>query len=137
VRRLKRIITLTPAERYLLIRVALVVGVARVAIWILPFASARRLVERISPRVDSVPVKTLMWAVTATSRFVPAASCLVQAAAAQALLTRAGYKSRMEIGVRRDDPGGVQAHAWVVCEDQIVIGGATADRFSRLGLGGL
>jgi hypothetical protein len=69
------------------------------------------------------------WAVRAVSRYVPGATCLTRALAAQALLTNAGHQPRIEIGVRKDGQDRFLAHAWVVCGEQIVIGGAEADGY--------
>jgi hypothetical protein len=66
------------------------------------------------------------------SRRVPGASCLTQALAAQVLLAQSGYDSRVEIGVERNQHGRFQAHAWLVCGDEVVLGGAEAERYVPL-----
>jgi hypothetical protein len=48
------------------------------------------------------------------------------------LLARSGYDSRIEIGVTKDEQRRFRAHAWVVCGDEIVIGGAQVDRYVPL-----
>jgi hypothetical protein len=63
---------------------------------------------------------------------VPGATCLTQALAAQVLLAQSGYHSRIEIGVTKDDERHFRAHAWVVCGNEIVIGGAEVDRYVPL-----
>jgi hypothetical protein len=57
---------------------------------------------------------------------------LTQAVAAHALLTRAGYESCIEIGVAKPAGGRFEAHAWVVCDDIVVIGGPNIGRYVRL-----
>lgn len=66
--------------------------------------------------------------------FVPGATCLTQALALQYVLGRAGHASRLKIGVRRDESGAFRAHAWVVCENRVVLGalGTPLDRFTPL-----
>ena len=73
-----------------------------------------------------------MWAVRAVSRYVPGATCLTQALAAQALLTQSGRDSRIEFAVKKDEQRRFLAHAWVVCGEQIVIGRAEAEGYQPL-----
>jgi len=87
-RRLRRFTQLTMAERWILIRVLLVVGVARAALWLLPIQAARRVVARAANGAEGDSVEHLVWAVRIASRYLPGATCLTQALAAQALLTR-------------------------------------------------
>jgi Transglutaminase-like superfamily len=77
----------------------------------------------------------IAWAVTATSRFVPRATCLVRALAAQRLLARNGSTSRLHIGVAA--AGGlrlrsIEAHAWLECEGEVIAGSTDAGRFTSL-----
>jgi Transglutaminase-like superfamily len=68
--------------------------------------------------------------VAAVSRFVPGASCLTQALAARVVLAREGYDSTLQLGMARID-GRLQAHAWLVCDGLIVVGGAGHDQFAQ------
>ena len=43
-------------------------------------------------------------------------SCLRRAAVLALLLRRAGHDARVVIGVRRDDSGALEAHAWLACD---------------------
>ena len=74
----------------------------------------------------------LRWAVEATSRRVPGATCLTQALALQILLGRRGQASELRLGVSRGDAPGLQAHAWLESEGQVVIGAAERDRYTAL-----
>ena len=47
-------------------------------------------------------LEQMVWAVTVVSRYLPGATCLTQALAAQALLTQSGFPSQVEIGVAKD-----------------------------------
>ena len=62
-------------------------------------------------------------AVERAAKFVPGALCLAQAVAAQRLLARFGYITTMRIGVKSDNRNSLKAHAWLIVEDQIVLGG--------------
>lgn len=72
------------------------------------------------------------WAVRHTARIVPFASCLTQALAVQHLLARTGVLVPIRIGVRTTDKGSVAAHAWVIYNGTILIGGpqSNIDRYS-------
>jgi hypothetical protein len=66
------------------------------------------------------------------SRYLPHATCLTQALAAQALLFRSGFPAQVEIGVAKDDDRRLSAHAWVVCYGQVVLGGQQSDRYNSV-----
>lgn len=74
------------------------------------------------------------WAVGSAAPLAFGATCLPQAMAANALLALQGYGSVIRIGVRRKEDESVQAHAWVVANDRVVIGddGEALDSFSPL-----
>ncbi|MFO7544718.1 MAG: lasso peptide biosynthesis B2 protein [Trueperaceae bacterium] len=69
------------------------------------------------------------WAVSSAARFVPGATCLPQAMAAQALLARRGIGSIIQTGFDRTDAKGVEGHAWLVCDGEVVVGDIGLDRF--------
>lgn len=69
------------------------------------------------------------WAVASAARFVPGATCLPQAMAAQALLARRGIGSTIQTGFDRTDAKGVEGHAWLVCDGEVVVGDIGLDRF--------
>jgi hypothetical protein len=134
-----RYLRLTPAERALLPRLAVLVAAIRVALWTVPFATLQRFLElravgALFPRsMADIPVARLAWAVETTSRRIPAATCLTQSLALQFLLTRAGRASALNIGVARSGARGFQAHAWVECEGRTLIDRAEdVARYTRL-----
>jgi Transglutaminase-like superfamily len=113
VNRLRKLARLQRAERDLLCRALFAVLVARLALWVLPFKQLRsRLDHRLRP-IPSEPVERLVWAVRNAARLIPFATCLTQSLALYRLLARAGYPSRIQIGVAKDPETGFQAHAWV------------------------
>lgn len=59
------------------------------------------------------------------------ADCLVQALAAQGMLMRRGVPSEIAIGTAKHPDGSFEAHAWLVCRGEIILGGDVA-RFSPL-----
>jgi hypothetical protein len=145
-RGLKRFAQLSASERRILMRVLLVVGVARTSLWVLPVEAARGAVSRAATGAAGDSVEQVVWAVRVVSRYLPGATCLTQAIAAQALLTHSGFPSQVEIGVTKDqkddrdnvhnknktDARGFHAHAWVVCQGQVVLGGRHVERYNSL-----
>ncbi|MFB0613913.1 lasso peptide biosynthesis B2 protein [Aurantiacibacter poecillastricola] len=57
---------------------------------------------------------------------IPGATCLTQAVSAQYILARSGHPVRIIIGVRGANRE-FGAHAWLVCEDEILLGGGPGD----------
>jgi hypothetical protein len=105
--------------------IVLLIGV-RVGLWLLPFRVVRSLLLCVPPRIRasciSVSVERVTQAVTIASRSMPAATCLVQALAAQALLRRYRHRANLCVGIARGSGGELQAHAWVECGGGVVFG---------------
>jgi Transglutaminase-like superfamily len=130
---LRRFAQLTATEKRILLRVLFVVGVARAALWVASTDKARKLTARAAAGASG-SLDQMVWAVTVAGRYLPGATCLTQALAAQALLTQSGYPSQVEIGVAKDDDDRrrLQAHAWVVCHGQVVLGGSQANHYNSI-----
>lgn len=126
-RALRRLRELPPERRRVLLQAAGTLVAVRAALRLLPFATVRRLVSRLArPRAarEAPPEPaTVGWAVEAAGRrLLSSHPCLPQALTAQLLLARAGHASRLRIGVARREPEAMQAHAWVECGGEIVVG---------------
>src|SRR5712672_3472911 len=115
VSRLKRFVGLDLAERMLLVRALFLVSAIRLGLCFLPFRVLQRFVQRQNKKSGEVhsAAGQYVWAVRAVSRYVPGATCLTQALAAQTFLARSGHESHIEIGVRKDEQDRFMAHAWV------------------------
>jgi hypothetical protein len=117
-------------DRRLVIEATLLLSAASVCLWLLPFRAVRRLLDRwASQRValgsaDRSSAERIAWSLAVASRYLPAATCLAQALAAQVLLGRYGYPACLRIGVVKSQEGRLEAHAWVECQARIVIGGS-------------
>lgn len=113
-------------ERVWLLQIAALLWAVRLGLWLLPFQMVRRIISRCAQpgaRVRGLPPARVAWAVASASIGVPAATCLVQALAAQLLLGRRGCATQLRIGVARGEAGRIEAHAWLEHDDTIVIGG--------------
>jgi hypothetical protein len=130
---LKRFASFPRADQSLLIEAALFVGVMRAGLLLFPLQTVQRIARKIGKRSKGVrPADRIPWAVSAVSRYLPGSTCLTQALAAQALLARSGYVSRVEIGVAKDEERRFEAHAWLVFQEQVVIGGPKVERYTAL-----
>jgi hypothetical protein len=86
---------------------------------------------------DSAVVARVVGAVQTAGRWVPEATCLAQALAAQTLLARHGYPSHLHIGVGRDERGKFVAHAWLEWQIVVIIGGSEVNSRYAVMPGGL
>lgn len=137
-KRLRKFLSLAPGEQKLLVSTMLLLAVVRACLWLVPFRILRKLLPKPkagqvgSLETNRLSMDQLTWAVTASSRYVPKATCLTQALAMQVMLARHGYPSRLRIGVVKGEEGRLEAHAWVESEGRVVIGGSGLERFVPL-----
>jgi hypothetical protein len=138
-RRLCRFLRLPAAERQLLISAVLLLWAVKLGLMLLPFHTLRQLLSklaRVTPGLSPSrrsSVKKVVWAVEAAGRLVPwASTCLTQALTAQVLLLRRGYPALVHIGAVKGEGGGLQAHAWVENEGDVVIGGHELEQYTPL-----
>jgi hypothetical protein len=125
-RPLSQFLRLSARDRTLLVQSFFLVAVARLAIWVLPFNVARRMLARRSrPSAEKVTTEKIGWAISVAKRFVPRGDCLPQALAAESILMRNGYPVELRIGVVKTHQGGLEAHAWVESGGRLVVGDLT------------
>ena len=127
-KRLGKFLRLPSPERNLFVRALVIIWVTRLGLWLLPLRILPRIVSRTVTVVVPVPAQgraaeEIVRAVARASRYVPSATCLTQALAAQALLARHGYAARLRIGIARPGPESLEAHAWVESQGEAVVGG--------------
>ena len=115
-------------ERLLLVEALAVVVAIRLGLWVFSFKKLRSWVARVGQRsmgsrnTGMLSVDRVAWTVRAVSEYVPGATCLTQALVGQLLLARRGYPARLHIGVSKKLRGELEAHAWLECDGQIVLG---------------
>jgi len=138
-RSLKRFLRLPTLERWLVLQAILATSIVRLTLALMSFRTVERLAVSIGWHSNRpLSVQRITWALGAAARLVPRSTCLVQAIAAQALLTRYGYRPVVTIGVTKDAYDRFAAHAWVTCEDEVVIGGHEMGNYiTLLNLGSL
>jgi Transglutaminase-like superfamily len=129
-KRLVKFLQLGWSDRLLLITTAFLLGAIRLALWLLPFQTVRRLLARITQsatelqEADQDYINKAVWAVVIASQYIPGVKCLAQALATQVLLRWRGYPTQLCIGIARGQEGQLSAHAWLESQRQIVIGGS-------------
>lgn len=139
-RALRRFGALPPNRRRLALRSVLVVAAVRVGLTALPFSRLRSILRRLenrplSPAGGTDPsIDELVWAVGAVSRYVPRATCLVQALALELLLERSGREAAVQIGVAKEN-GHLKAHAWVASDGRRLLEDSEPTRFTSLPAG--
>ena len=141
-RRIAKFRNLSRADRRVLMRAAIALVTARLALRVMQLREARRAVVR-SQALALVqwlppPTERIVWAVETAGRAIPGArNCLVQALAAEAILLRAGHKCDLRIGVARDGACEFSAHAWLDNSGgDVLIGDFELDRYRPLAASG-
>ena len=131
-RQILRFYKLSHRDRLLLLSCTLVVLCVRIVITLFSYRTVSCLMPVRSNAQPSSPdeVTRVIWGVRNAARIVPGATCLTQALAGQLLLAWHGLPSIVRIGVARDAHGRLLAHAWLMSEGRIVIGGSIPD-FNR------
>ena len=135
-RSLTRFRSLPQTDKLLLCEAFVLVASIRMGLLLLPLSSVRSMASKARGRSrgSSTPasVGRSAWAIAAVSRRIPGATCLTQALAAQWLLARRGVASQVAIGVAKDAKHRFEAHAWLLCNSEIVVGGSEAERFTPM-----
>jgi hypothetical protein len=115
------------------------VGAVRLLLGLVPYRRLCRRVEMLTPprwwnpRADPHRRTRIARAIEAAAALVPAASCLTQALASQALLRLCGESAKLCLGVIRGEDDRFAAHAWLESNGSVLIGGlSNLDRYSRL-----
>jgi hypothetical protein len=128
---------LTFEDKCIVVKSFFLLGVIRIMLWILPFSVIQRILSRftaVSGESHSIPMEKLTWAVAVMSRYVPNATCLTRALAAQILLAGQNYNSNLKIGVSKNN-GELEAHAWLETDNKIVLGESETEFVPILDIG--
>ena len=124
----RRVFVLGSRHFGLLCRALAVVVIFRLALLVMKH---RRIAQFI--KVEPAPARPvrspymLAWAVRNTARIVPFAHCLTQALSLQYLLGQQGMTSTIRVGVQTAKNGNVGAHAWLLHDGVVLLGGSEKD----------
>jgi len=125
-----KFVTLSSPKRGCLLEAACWLGIARLAILILPFRRVSpylgRQMARSSEEAGAVPAVLLdciSWALVTVSRHLPwDCRCLTQALAGKAMLRRRGVSSTLYLGLAKSNEAQLKAHAWLICGERVLTG---------------
>jgi hypothetical protein len=139
--RLRKFVGLAGADRGWLIEAGIWLGVARLAILVLPFrwlalGLGRHMALSAEDSGLAPPelLDRISWAVATASRHLPwNCTCLAQAMAGKAMLKCRGVPSTLYLGVAKDGEARLQAHAWLRCGARILTGWQEVGRFKVIG----
>jgi len=135
-RRLAKFFRLSFSDQRLLMRAALAVVSAKLAISTLRLPAARAALmrlERLGWVVRPARAARIVWAVETAGGAIPGMkNCLVQAVAAEAMLIRAGHPCELRIGAAKKGSRELIAHAWLESEGRVLIGDFELDRYAPL-----
>ena len=95
----------------------------RILLWLRPVPTLNYTPAPPAASHSPATPASISRAVSAAARFIPAATCLPQALAAEQMLLRRGIRCKREIGVTLAN--GFAAHAWVYANGHIVHGKTT------------
>lgn len=130
--KVKRYLMLSAREKKLLREAFLLIWGMKIAMRFIPFNRICRIAERSGSgtQPDTGAVERLPWAIEASGRYVPRATCLVRALAGQALFSRYGQRTDLRLGVRKKEKQkDIVAHAWLEYQGRVMIGGEVRDYF--------
>jgi hypothetical protein len=121
----QRFRALDASDRWLTIEAAMLMATIQVGFRTLSYGMLRRALAIVKRRSGFRHSQSRIgWAVNAVGRRLPGRTCLSEALAADVMLGRRGYASRVRLGIRKT--GGSsdarEAHAWVECGGMIVTG---------------
>jgi len=139
VKRIRKFLQLSRRDQLLLIQAFSVLGVVVLGLRVLPWLTLQRRLLNLPNWYARLlftrrpSAQHIAWAIKVASGYLPKATCLPRALAAQVLLTQCTYPAGLQIGVARNENGTLEAHAWVTSENGIIIGDvADPDRFVQL-----
>jgi hypothetical protein len=134
--RLSKFLHLSSAEKTLLVRVWIFVGITRLCLSVLRFDILRKVLTVVTPFVARGYQKftddQLVRIVGIASRYVPKATCLTQALTVQHLLKQSGRQASLYIGVNGGEGGHLGAHAWVESRGKVITGDPNPGDFTSL-----
>jgi len=110
--------------------ISLLLVAIRSALRLLPFRTVYRAALRVGPAGPSTGIDHHSWQGQVTRAIdrigrglLGDSACLTQALVALILFRRRGLPAELRMGVKKDDNGTLQAHAWLETQGAVVLGG--------------
>jgi hypothetical protein len=98
----------------------------RLGLRFLPFRSLQTILGTTGKKLNQVYnmdtcfIEQITLAVGRASKCLPHSTCLAQALVIKILLAQCGQASQVLMGVKKNENGGLEAHAWVESQGQII-----------------
>lgn len=110
----------------------------RIMLWMFHFSTVQNRVQKIACNYNSTPKNTITMnrlriMIMVASKYVPRATCLVQALAGYILFSKYGYNTSIKIGVLNEN-GEFEAHAWLEHDEKVVLGESEKNFRTILGI---
>ena len=110
----------------------------RFMLWMYSFPKVQKRVQEKAIGYNFTPdhvitMLRLRIMIMAASKYVPHATCLVQALAGHILFSKYGYNTSIKIGVLTEN-GEFEAHAWLEHGENVVLGESEKDFRTILGI---
>jgi hypothetical protein len=127
-KQIRKFLQLSRPDRSLLIQTFFMLAIVTSGLRILPWLALQRPLLKLADRNSRFhssrrpSVQRISWAIRASWRYIPKATCLPQALVAQFLLISHAYPADLQLGAAKDKNGKLEAHAWVTSDNQIIIG---------------
>ena len=99
----------------------------RISLVLVGYTALSRFPFKVKGNGSYADPKDTARVVIQAARFVPGALCLAQAITAERILARAGITSVIRVGVKSNDDGELQAHAWLICHGTVILGGSASE----------
>ena len=135
--KLQRFFALSGPDKLMLLHATIWLALARLMLLLLPFnkLAARLPGEHRTETGDPEPelLERIGYAVKAAANNVPWRSdCFVQGIAGWMLLKHHGYNGTIHLGVEKTDEDSLAGHAWLTCDDTVITGGESLDRYTEM-----
>ncbi|MFT3722197.1 MAG: lasso peptide biosynthesis B2 protein [Hyphomonadaceae bacterium] len=121
-RPLVKFFRLSPSDQRLYLRAFFTLVRVRATLTFLSFRKIAAAHPKKSRHSSRTPAQ-IASVVGRVARFVPGATCLTQAAAARYLLQIYGHPSTIRVGVKPAENKRFAAHAWLLHDDRVILGG--------------
>lgn len=136
-RTVARFLALPAPDQWLFVKALALVTWMRLRLALLPFRPGvgHATARKVAPKTRPTPER-IAWAVDRAGGYLGNATCLARALAAQDILSRHGFCSRVSIGVAAGEPRSRKseliAHAWVEFGGRVLVGGPDVSRYTQL-----
>jgi hypothetical protein len=127
--RIRKFLQRARPDQWLMVQAIFVLALVTLGLRFLPWLPFQRQLIGLAHRRRQVrrahrpAAQRIAWAIQVAGRLIPLAACLPQALAAQFLFIRNGYPADLQIGAARNADGRFEAHAWVISEGGVIVGG--------------